>query len=160
MRVPRGNASFNSSIHFVLSSLKREAGDVTVRPRVVGYETMCIGVVHTRHDNWNRVGCVPGGLRRLRPIRENDCHLPAHQSAREVCEAINSLLQRDNIEGDILPLDISELAQSLPNLLHASIWKCQEADSRNVMCWLLCAGHKRSTRRANQRDELAPLHTP
>jgi hypothetical protein len=85
------------------------------------------------------------------------------QLGGQLGKPVEMSLRRSKLKSNVLPLDMTQIAQSLPELppefFRADIANNQRADGRHLR--LLCASRERPRHRraTQQRDELAPFHS-
>src|SRR5262249_46559134 len=130
----------------------RQAGDEPTAQRVTG----------RHHDNGDRCG---GPLGRERPERSN-CHDDIDVEANQLCcefrQPFEPILRKAALERDVFPLDQSQLAQAIEKKRGKDIrytW-AEIADLVYLPSLLrACRERPRGCRAAEQRDELAALHS-
>src|SRR6516225_4674854 len=96
---------------------------------------------------------------RCRTEGHNDIHREAGQFARDRGEPIGFLLRRTIVNSDGLTFNVAKLAQPVPKVVpHGSI--IDDADPRQPIALLRVRRERpRDRRAADERDELAPLHS-
>ena len=143
---------------------ERQAGDVAARPRQTGDEASAKRVRHRReHDRDDRGRLLRREDRRSR--RDNDIDLEPDKLGGDLRETLAASLRPANLDRDGATLDPAEFAQPLhksgdPLARGGRRLPAQKPDGRQLPR-LLRARRERPRRRraAEQRDELAPLHS-
>ena len=147
-----------------IGRLQRQAGDVAARPRQTGDGAGAERVRRQReHDRDGRCRLRCGG--ECISARDDDIDLEPDELGRDLGEALGATLPPAILDGDGTSIDPPELPQPLhqhgePLAVGCRSARHQEPDCRQLRR-LLRVRRKRPSdgRAAEQRDELAPLHS-
>ncbi|HZD29814.1 MAG TPA: hypothetical protein VE251_14125 [Xanthobacteraceae bacterium] len=141
----------------------RNSGDVAARPRKAGDESRGDRISRVRHDDGDFVRGLLCRLSGGREPRDDDVDLETDQLGGQFGKPAELSLRRSKFVSNVLPFDIPEIAQPLPEfppkLFRIGIADDQGAHDSNLRR-LLCAREERPKKRrhrraAEQRDELA-----
>jgi len=150
-----------------LRAEKGRPGDISTRPCQAGDQLVADGIGHHRRDDGERVGGLLGGTGCGRAPRDNDVNLERHQLGRELGKPIRLPLRIPALEGQVLPLDVSELVQALVEWLEngcrmrsgAGHQEAYPGHLPGLANRLLRASRERpSSRAAEECDECAAPH--
>src|SRR3990172_7257216 len=87
--------------------------DVSTRAREARHEPHLDRIVTDPHDDWDRSDRLLGGRGHVSTEREDDVGLQAYQISGEIGEPLGLPLRETVLDGEVLPLDVSEVTQRL-----------------------------------------------
>jgi hypothetical protein len=112
-----------------------------------GHEAAAHGIGNLQHDDGDGRGRLPGGLGRTGHVRHDDIYSEPDQFRRERGQLVIFALGRSPLDGDVLALDVAELAQPLPEglrcILRGRIEGQQDPDPRHLRRPLRISGEWR-----------------
>jgi hypothetical protein len=91
----------------------REPGDVTTGPSEICDDTATDRITDGAQHDWNSRGRLLGRERGRRSHCDDEVRFPAHNIRRECREAIGTRSRPCVLEGDVVALEISELAETV-----------------------------------------------
>ena len=142
----------------------RNSGDVAARPRKARDESGAHRISRVRHDDGDVVRGLLCRLSGGREPRDDDVDFETDQLVGQFGKPAELPLRRSKFVSNVLPFDVPEIMQPLPELppklFRIGIANDQSADSGNLRR-VLCAREERPNKRkhrraAEQRDELPP----
>src|SRR5262249_40240229 len=104
------------------------------------------------HDNGNRRCRLPGCPRSRRTEHDNDIHGNRDEFACSLSESIDFALRSSIFDGNVLVLDITEVAQALPEVVPKG-FVADDAEGRHSDRWALRPSRERQSRRAAKRED-------
>ena len=104
-----------------LGNEERVAGDVAARAREARDDPRSNGVGDVGHDHRYRVrrGCLLRGEGARHRVRHDDIHLEPDELGGELGKTVILTLGKAKLDGDILALDVTQVAQSRPECIDA-----------------------------------------
>jgi hypothetical protein len=91
-----------------------QAGDVPARPGQARDHPGCDGIGHRPNDDRDRLGHLLGRQRAGHRCRHEDVHVQPDQLGDERGEALGLALRRSVLNGNVVALDVAQVAQPLP----------------------------------------------
>src|SRR6516225_2709640 len=152
--------SLRSELHI----RSNHAREITSRSAEGGDETKLDRVAAGIEHDWNRSGCCPCREHRSSVRRDNDGHPTTNQFGRHPWQPIISAIRPAVFDRHVSALDIARLLQALTECIQhgpVSVERCpvQKPYHRHRRLLRACRERPRCCRAAEQRDELAPLHS-
>src|SRR6516225_9901868 len=139
-----------------------QPSDISARPRKARDQPQTDGVSglgHHDRDFPRRLLCRHSGGREP---SDDDIDLETNQLSCQFGKPVDLSFRRPKLKSNVLPLDIPQIAWSLPKFppefFRADIANNQRADGRHLRL-LRARGERPRRRAAEQRDKLAPPHS-
>src|SRR5262249_27631250 len=135
------------------------AGDISSRSGEAWHEPGAYGIADRDHDDGNRGGGLLGRKSCGRAVGRNDVHRATNERRRGLGESLGHSVARRIVEGDVLAFEVTEIAQPVTEGVPPGR-VINDADARDLPR-LLRPRRERPRRScaAEQRDEIAPLHS-
>ena len=132
-------------MHFLEGEGEFRIGDEVARVKPVRHR-----IADRREDDGNGARGVPGSTNRFAPVGQDHVDVEADQLSRELGETLSPAFRGSDVDGDILALDVRELAQPLAERVEVRRGQCH-GGGRNVAD----SEHPRGFRRAAEREAAA-----
>ena len=134
------------------------AGDISSRSGEAWHEPGAHGIADRDHDDGNGGGGLLGRQACGRAEGRNDVHRATNERPRGLGKLLRHFIAIRILEGDVLAFEVTEIAQPVTEgVLPGRV--INDADTRNLPRLLRARRKRPRSRAAEQRDELAPLHS-